>query len=157
MKNNNLYGEKQNMRYNIVQKPFKSTFFNESAFDNFYDNFLSYTQNNRSAYFTVPRANTIKNEHGYSIELAAPGFTRDEFELNVENNTLTVLVNTEDTQEYERSVTSREYQFKNFTRSWSLPESSNVEAITARYDAGILYIDIPVEDMRQKNKVITVQ
>ncbi len=106
---------------------------------------------------TVPRANVIKNENGYSIELAAPGFSRDEFELSVDNNTLTVSVNTEDTPDYEKSVTMREYKFQSFTRSWTLPENSNVEGVTARYDAGILYIDVPVESQRRGKTTISVQ
>ena len=145
------------MKYNIVQTPFKSTIFNDSTFDNLFDNFLNLSQNNRSDYMTVPRANILKTENGYSVELAAPGFTRDEFQLNVDNNTLTVGVNTEDGDDYEKNITKREYKFQNFTRSWSLPDSVNIEAIEARYDAGILYIDVPVEDTRRLRKVITVR
>ena len=145
------------MKYGIVQKPFKSTFFNsDSTFENFYDNFMRFTQD-RSDHMTVPRANTIKTENGYSIALAAPGFSRDEFELNVENNSLSVSVNTEDTAEYEKKVTTREYKFQSFTRSWTLPEGANVDGVSARYVAGILYIDIPVNTEHRGRKTITVQ
>ena len=34
---------------------------------------------------TMPRANVIKTKTGYSIELAAPGFSRNEFDIIVEN------------------------------------------------------------------------
>ena len=145
------------MKYNIVQAPFRSTYFNDSTFDNFFDNFLNLTQNNKSNYMTVPRANTIKTENGYSIEMAAPGFSRDEFELDIDRNTLTVSVNTEDTADYEKNVTVREYKFQSFTRSWTLPETANIDSIEARYEAGILYIDVPVEAERRSRKAITVQ
>ena len=146
------------MKYNLVQAtPFRSTILNESTFDNFFDNFLNLTQNNKSNYMTVPRANTIKTENGYSVEMAAPGFSRDEFELNIDNNTLTVSVNTEDTADYEKNVTVREYKFQSFTRSWALPETANIDGIEARYEAGILYIDVPVEAERRSRKAITVQ
>lgn len=145
------------MKYNIVQAPFRSTYFNDSTFDNFFDNFLNLTQNNKSNYMTVPRANTIKTENGYSIEMAAPGFSRDEFELDIDRNTLTVSVNTEDTADYEKNVTVREYKFQSFTRSWTLPETANIDGIEARYEAGILYIDVPVEAERRSRKAITVQ
>ena len=145
------------MKYNLVQAPFRSTLFNYSTFDNFFDNFLTLTQNNKSNYMTVPRANTIKTENGYSIEMAAPGFSRDEFELDIDRNTLTVSVNTEDTADYEKNVTVREYKFQSFTRSWTLPETANIDSIEARYEAGILYIDVPVEAERRSRKAITVQ
>jgi len=144
------------MKYNLVQAPFRSTILNNSTIDLF-DNFLSLTQNNKSNYMTVPRANTIKTENGYSVEMAAPGFSRDEFELSIDNNTLTVLVNTEDTADYEKNVTVREYKFQSFTRSWTLPETANIDGIEARYEAGILYIDVPVEAERRGRKAITVQ
>jgi len=144
------------MKFNIVQTPFKSIYSN-STFDTLFDNFLNSTQAKQSNHMTVPRANVIRNENGYSIELAAPGFSRDEFELIVDNNTLTVTVHTEDTAEYERSVMAREYKFQNFTRSWVIPEQTNTEGIEARYDAGILYIDVPVEAPIQGRKSITVQ
>ena len=145
------------MKYSLVQAPFRSTLFNDSTFDNFFDNFLTLTQNNKSNYMTVPRANTIKTENGYSIEMAAPGFSRDEFELDIDRNTLTVSVNTEDTADYEKNVTVREYKFQSFTRSWTLPETANIDSIEARYEAGILYIDVPVEAERRSRKAITVQ
>ena len=153
------------MKYNIVRKPFTSNIYN-STFDNFFDNFFNsgtaldrYFNNdqNGQTYMTVPRANVIKNENGYSIEMAAPGFSRDEFELNVDNGTLTVSVGTEDTPDYEKSVTVREYKFQSFTRSWNLPENTNTEGISARYEADILYIDVPVEDYRKEKMKISVQ
>tara|TARA_R110001592_G_scaffold188358_3_gene433490 strand:+ start:2369 stop:2815 length:447 start_codon:yes stop_codon:yes gene_type:complete len=147
------------MKYKIMQYPFKSTnftCFNQATIDSFFDNFLNYTETSSDSYMTVPCANIVKCAKGFSIELAAPGFTRDEFQLNISNGALTVMVNTEDTEEYEKSVTSREYKFQSFTRSWSLPEHTSVEEITARYDAGILYIDVPVHEDRIFNKKITV-
>jgi HSP20 family protein len=155
------------MKYNLVRTtPFKSNLYNESTFNNFFDNFFNnglaldrYFDNNQTGqnYMTVPRANVIKNENGYSIEMAAPGFSRDEFELNVDNNTLTVSVSTNDTPEYERSVTMREYKFQSFSRSWEMPDNTNVDGITARYEAGILYIDVPVESQRKGKMTISVQ
>ena len=68
----------------IIKTPFNSNFFT-STFDDLFDTFLSSPQRDQQNYMTVPRANVIKNENGYSIELAAPGFTRDEFELSVEH------------------------------------------------------------------------
>ena len=49
------------------------------------------------SYNTTPRANVVKTDTGYGIELAAPGFSRDEFELSVHKNKLTIGLGTEDT------------------------------------------------------------
>ncbi|HIF38677.1 MAG TPA: Hsp20/alpha crystallin family protein, partial [Gemmatimonadetes bacterium] len=106
---------------------------------------------------TIPRANIVRNESSYTIEMAAPGFSRDEFELNVENSTLTIYVNTEDTSEYKGKITSHEYSFGSFTRSWTLPDDANSDAITARYEAGILYVEVPVEGVKEIKRMIVVE
>jgi HSP20 family protein len=109
------------------------------------------------SYNTTPRANVIKTDAGYGIELAAPGFSRDEFELNVDNNKLTVRLGTEDTEEYENKLVHREYRFTNFKRSFALPENTNIDGINARYEAGILYVEVPVEEKNVQSRVITVE
>ena len=109
------------------------------------------------SYNTTPRANITKTDTGYGIELAAPGFSRDEFELSVDNNKLTVMLGTKDTEEYENKLVHREYRFANFKRSFSLPENTNIDGINARYEAGILYVEVPVEEKNVQSRVITVE
>jgi len=105
---------------------------------------------------TTPRANVLKTSEGYSIELAAPGFSRDEFEIEADNGVLTVKVGTSDTKVYNENLTSQEYSFASFTRSWSLPKEAAVEGIGARYDAGILYISIPMTGPGNEKIMISV-
>ena len=109
------------------------------------------------SYNTTPRANVVKTDTGYGIELAAPGFSRDEFELSVDDGRLTISMNTEDSKEYEEKLQHREYRFASFKRSFSLPEHTNIDGISARYEAGILYIDVPVEEKGVQKRLITVE
>jgi len=109
------------------------------------------------SYNTTPRANVVKTDSGYGIELAVPGFSRDEFEMTVDNGRLTIQMGTEDTKEYEDKLVHREYRFTNFKRSFSLPEHTNVDGISARYEAGILYVDVPVEEKGVQKRTITVE
>ena len=105
---------------------------------------------------SFPKTNVVKKESGYSIELAYPGLSRDEFEVQVENNTLSVSHNSEDTQQYIESCVSQEYSFSSFSRAWTLPESAITDGIEARYEAGILRIEIPVESQQSRKKNIEV-
>ena len=109
------------------------------------------------SYYTTPRANVVKTDTGYGIELAAPGFSREEFELDVSNNKLTISMGTEDTKEYEDKLVHREYRYASFKRSFTLPKFTNVDGISARYEAGILYIDVPVEEKGVQKRLITVE
>ena len=88
--------------------------------------------------------------------MAAPGFTRDEFELSIDDSALIVRVGTEDSDNYKRKVVSQEYMFKSFTRHWQLPENANFNSISARYEAGILLINIPVDNKRHTVRSISV-
>lgn len=128
----------------------------DREFDNIINTFfgpVTKTSNRFSNVVTTPRANIVKNSEGYTIELAAPGFSRDEFEIGVDNSVLSVHVGSSDTPEYAENLTSQEYSYSSFTRSWSLPKEASSEAITARYDAGILYVNIPTHD-NSNNKIV---
>mgnify|MGYP001226443535 CR=1 FL=1 len=131
-----------------------------SVFDKIFDDTFSTREpaykNTHAAITTVPRANVVKSNKGYAIELAAPGFSRDEFIIDVENNTLSISVSTEDSTEYANTVQMREYKYNSFSRSWALPEGANVNAISATYDAGILNVSIPVEGIKETKRTIAV-
>ena len=53
-------------------------------------------------------------------------------------------------------ITSREYAYSNLSRSRSLPKNVNIEQIVANYDAGILYISIPLSENDLKRTTIKV-
>jgi HSP20 family protein len=98
-----------------------------------------------SSAVTVPRANILKGENGYSIELAVPGFSRNDFNIAVNNNILTVSSEVEITNEYKQNLSAQEYSYNTFSRSWTLPSNVYMKGIDARYEAGILNIEVPVE------------
>ena len=108
-------------------------------------------------YTTVPQANISKTDKGYEIAIAAPGFSRSDFSINIDNRSLVIASQREETQETKSAnYTSREFSYSTFSRSWSLPETVDVESIDARYDAGILYVTVPTADKRSQSVVIDV-
>ncbi len=91
-----------------------------------------------------PRANIDETEKGYSITVEMPGLSRNDIEVSVENDYLTVS----GTRESGKTKTT-------YTRSWSIGENVTQESITARYDAGLLYIDVPV--VKSTKRIISVE
>ena len=132
-----------------------------NSFDlfNLFDDVFEGTGTSRTTSYlgNTPRANIVKNDNVYTIELAAPGYSRDEFVMTADNGQLTIELGTEDTKEYKDTIVHREYSFSSFKRSFSLPENTNVDGISAKYEAGILYIDVPVEDKNVQKRTITVE
>lgn len=131
-----------------------------SDMDNIFTNFFDVYNNPVSkptGNSTFPRANTYKYDTGYEIELAAPGLTREEFDIQIDDNTLTISasVESDSSAEDNRAVTMREFSYSNFTRSWTLPSDVNRSGVDARYEAGMLKIFIPVE--KEKNTTTRIE
>lgn len=100
-------------------------------------------------------ANIKKLNDKYTLELSVPGFSRDDFSLNIENNVLTVNVENSNNLSKDNSYIHREFSYTNFSRSWTLPETVHVDHITAKYEAGLLLVDVPFS-VENKTKSIQV-
>ncbi len=121
-----------------------------SVFDRFFDNDML-DWNNRhfsDTNTTLPSVNIKENTDEYIVEVAAPGFEKKDFNIEVENDTLIISsekkINNEE-KEDER-VTKREFSYQSFTRSFALPVLVEREKIKAKYDNGILNILIPKKE-----------
>lgn len=98
----------------------------------------------------LPPANVSENEKGYTIELAAPGLSRDDFEISAEDGRLAISVREQEGTTREKYL-SQEFGFsRTFTRSWTLPSSIDSSTISARYEAGILTVDVPTGKKKSK-------
>ncbi len=99
---------------------------------------------------TVPSANIIDNEDGYTIELAVPGMTKKDFSIDVHDNKLTIMADTStDSKSEETTITKREFNFMKFSRSFQLSDDIDRSSISAQYINGVLAIGMkklaPVE------------
>jgi HSP20 family protein len=91
----------------------------------------------------VPATNILEDEKQFEIQLAAPGMKKDDFSLNVENNVLSVSYEKKEDEKQEDKFLRREFSMDSFTRSFSIPKTTDGEKISARYEQGILFISIP--------------
>jgi HSP20 family protein len=115
------------------------------SFDTFLDTFLDDRSNRGTTKTAVQaRAQINENDKGYSIAVEMPGLSRSDIEVSTENDYLTVT----GTREVNGTKST-------YFRSWSLGENVTQESISARYDAGILYVEVPVQ--KTKKRVISVE
>ena|SRR5690554_4857222 len=92
----------------------------------------------------LPTANVSESPKEYKLELAAPGLQRKDFNIEIENNTLTISAEQEEEKKEEDGEYSRkEYSFNSFSRSFALPENVKEDGIEAKYVDGILKVTIP--------------
>ena len=94
-----------------------------------------------------PPVNIIDKTALYSVELSAPGYEKADFNVKLDNNILTVSTEQKEETVVENEKTIRkEFTAKSFKRSFTLNEKIETENIVARYENGILKIDLPKKE-----------
>lgn len=130
-----------------------------SVFDRFFDGDLMDWSNDVNT--TLPSVNIKETKDGFEVKVAAPGFDKNDFKLELNHDVLTISSEKQaenETKEGEQ-YTRREYFYSSFKRSFVLPDSADAEKINAEYKNGILDITIPKkEEAKPKDKrVIEIQ
>jgi len=88
--------------------------------------------------------NVKELDNEFEIEFAAPGFTKKDFVITLENNVLNVSCEKhEEEVKNEEDYTRREFNFESFNRSLQLPDTVNADKeIKATYKSGILKLNL---------------
>ncbi len=106
---------------------------------------------------SVPAVNVTENAKEFKLEVAAPGFKKEDFKLEVKNGYLFINGETEQKEEKkEDKYTRREFRFSSFTRSFALPDNVTEEKIDAHYKDGILEIRLPKSKAEKEELVKTI-
>ena len=95
----------------------------------------------------VPPVNIRETDQSFEVELSAPGKAKEDFNIEIDNDLLTISseFKTENTTE-EGKFTRREFSHSSFRRSFTLPETVKEDDIRATYENGILKISLPKKE-----------
>ena len=127
-----------------VLNPFFDNFFESDFFDN---------RNNGN----LPSANIKEKEDQFEVELAIPGFDKDDVNIELNDNVLTVSSEKSDqSEEKDAHYSRREFQYSAFTRSFRLPDNVNEDDIKAKFNNGVLSVAIPKMKELKKSKSIKI-
>jgi HSP20 family protein len=96
--------------------------------------------------YRTPAVNVKEGKENVQIELAAPGLAKEDFKVNLNNRILTISCEKESKEEEEVNYTSKEFEYKSFTRSFTLSNTVDSENISASYKDGILYVTVPKKE-----------
>jgi HSP20 family protein len=95
----------------------------------------------------VPAVNIKESDKDYELELAVPGMKKEDFNVEVDRDVLTVSAETKSKDEVsEDSYTRREFAFSSFKRVFTLPETVNDGKIDASYKDGVLKLTLPKKE-----------
>ncbi len=96
---------------------------------------------------SFPAVNVLESEEAFKIELAAPGLKKEDFKVNIHENTLTISTEKQaETEETVGKYTRKEFNFTSFKRSFTLPKSVDGEKILATYTDGVLGLELPKKE-----------
>ncbi|WP_269684464.1 Hsp20/alpha crystallin family protein [Flavobacterium lacustre] len=110
----------------------------------------------------LPSVNLKETDDHLKIELAAPGMKKEDFKVEIDNNTLLISSEKEEEKEETRKKDNyirKEFNYQSFFRSFSLPEYIDESKIEANYKDGILHIDIAKKEggKRKTTKKIAIK
>jgi HSP20 family protein len=106
-----------------------------------------------------PALNIKEKDDHFEIELAAPGFSKKDFEITLDEGYLNISAKkTTKEEEKEENYTRKEFSYNAFERSLLLPENVKEEEIKAKYNDGILSFKLTKKEMvvKAKPKVIEI-
>ena len=97
--------------------------------------------------FASPAVNIKETEKAFEIEIAAPGMTKDDFKIRVDNDEELVIAlekKHEDKEEHKgENYLRREFSYTSYHQAFTLPENIDIEAIKANMTNGVLGIVLP--------------
>lgn len=97
---------------------------------------------------TNPSVNIVENENDFTMQLAAPGLEKTDFQIQVENDHLVISVEKKsEKEETEKGkFTRREFNYSAFKRSFFLDDKVNRDKISAAYENGVLKVTLPKKE-----------
>lgn len=111
------------------------------------------------AWTATPSVNVAENGTEFRLEVAAPGLAKEDFKVNIEDNTLTISAEKtveNETKEGEKFL-RREFGYSAFKRSFTLPETVDIANIKATYEQGVLHLSLPKTAVKKTLKTIDIQ
>jgi len=116
---------------------------------------------------TTPSLNVIESSKDYKIELAAPGSTKEDFNLNIEEGNVLVIKMEKKTESKEEAPVEgkkatnkdnteqvrylrRDFSYTKFQQSLILPDDANIDKLSATVKNGVLTIDVAKYNENEK-------
>tara|TARA_B110000438_G_scaffold52607_1_gene52817 strand:+ start:244 stop:666 length:423 start_codon:yes stop_codon:yes gene_type:complete len=106
---------------------------------------------------SVPSVNSIENDNSFEIDLAVPGMKKDDFTIQLNDKVL--VISSENTNSVENnSMSLNEFNYSSFQRSFTVPETVELDKIKANYKNGILKVKLPKkkDSISKPNRVIDI-
>lgn len=109
-----------------------------------------------------PAVNMREEADKHILEVAVPGISKEDINIQVDKNILTISAESkmekdESTDTDDKKYIRREFNYSKFERTFHVPETANLESISANYDAGVLTVTIGKKEEAVDNGPINIK
>ena len=104
-----------------------------------------------------PRTNIIEEDDQFRIELALPGYSREQISMKYHEDILTISANVEESAREGMKYLTREFGLKNFSKRFTIPQTIDADKINAEFSNGILSITVPKKEEAKVKEPVEVQ
>ena len=127
--------------------------------NNLFDELFNGVPATWSSSLNVPPVNIYESKDAFHLDVQAPGLSKEDFKISVDKDLLTISYEHKAEAEREDVKTYRkEFSTRSFKRTFSVDEKINADAISAKYDAGVLKLTLPKkEEVKVQPKQIAIQ
>ena len=124
-----------------------------SIFNDFFDNDWMVKAN-----ATAPAINVLESDTDYKVEVAAPGMTKEDYNIHLsEDNELVISMEkkneTKEENNNNRKYLRREFSYSKFEQALVLPDDVEKDKISANVTDGVLTVDLPKRTPEEKAKI----
>lgn len=124
-----------------------------SIFNDFFDNDWMVKAN-----ATAPAIDVIESDKDYKVEVAAPGMTKEDFNIHLsEDNELVISMEkkneTKEEDKGNKKYLRREFSYSKFQQALILPDDVEKDKINANVTDGVLTIELPKRTPEEKAKI----
>ena len=105
--------------------------------------------------FASPAMNIKETEKAFQIDIAAPGMTKEDFSVRVDNDEELVIALEKKNKKEEKdekgvNYLRREFSYTSYHQSFTLPENINLDEIKAEMVNGVLQVTLPkLQEVKQ--------
>ena len=133
------------------QEPYFPTF--SSMLDRVFND--SVQQANGSRF--LPNVDIVENDDAWGLHIAAPGMKKEDFKIEIDNNTLSVSGERKFEKKEGHTYHRVETSFGAFLRSFNLPDNVKIEDVKAKYEDGVLRLEVPKDKQKTAKRKIDIK
>ena len=123
-------------------------------FDKFFGDMYPALQKQNDRFNFTPTCEVSEDKEGYFFKFDLPGVKKDQINVELHDNILTISAERKEEikKDEEKSHLSEVY-YGSYSRSFTLPKAVNEAQVLAKYEDGVLTVNIPKTDKPERKKI----